>query len=100
MEQFLESVNLPALLIGCGVLCVVGVVLTVAINFLGTLVGALGGVLQFGVDIITGGPAAWCSCIVLVVVIVICGGGAYLLWSALSTCGTPQAVNLCTLFGL
>jgi hypothetical protein len=99
VNEILNSANIPLILLVCGGLCVGGVILAFVLNLLGTIFGALGSVLAFGTDIITGGPVTWCGCLVVIVLLLLCGGGLLLLASVLSTCGTPDAVNLCSLFG-
>jgi hypothetical protein len=79
----------------CGILFVLGFIL----QFIG---GALEIVLNvFGLffDILSGGPVAWCGC--LVAMCGLCGCGFFLLssFSLFSTCGTPEQINLCRLFG-
>ena len=99
LSQLINSSNLSGILVVCGVMCVVGVGLFIALHFLGTIFGLLGGFLHLGIDIITGGPVTWCGCLVVLVVIFICGATVLLLGSAFSSCGTAQATNLCTLLG-
>ncbi|MCL4248851.1 MAG: hypothetical protein KJ065_11960 [Anaerolineae bacterium] len=99
LSQLINSSNISGILVVCGVMCVVGVVLFIALNFLGTIFGLLGGFLELGIDLITGGPVTWCGCLVVLAVLFICGATVLLLGSAFSSCGTPNATNLCTLLG-
>lgn len=99
LTQIANSINWPVVLLVCGGLCVVGVILLFALNIIGTLFGAAGTLLSLGTDVVTGGPVTWCGCLVLLALLVICGGALLLIGSALATCGMPNAVNLCALFG-
>ena len=79
----------------CGVLFVLGFIL----QFVG---GALELVFSiFGVffDVLSGGPVAWCGCLVLICGLCGCGFFAISTFSLLSTCGTPEQINLCRLLG-
>ncbi len=87
-----------ALLIVGGVclLCVVGLILSVGLQILGAILQLFSGVFEliFG---ITGNP---CGCIILIGGMAVCGGSAYFVYTLLTACGTPQATNFCSLFGL
>lgn len=81
-------------------LCIVGVVLVVLLQVLGTVFGAVFNVFEIIGGVLQGGPVAWCSCLLGLLG---CGGCALfiaLTTSWLGTCGTPDAANFCRLFGL
>jgi hypothetical protein len=81
---------------GLCVLCLVGIVLSVGFQIFGVVFNLLGGVLEFVFGIFGGSP---CGCILVIGGLIVCGGLAWLLYSGLQTCGTPQAVNFCGLLG-
>jgi len=92
--QNLDPNTVTLIALGCGVLCIGGIVLfflSQILGVLGTVVGALGG---FAAD-----PLSCCGCIVVIALLVMCGGGVLLIGNALAACGTPAATNLCTLLG-
>ncbi len=92
--QNLDPNTVTLIVLGCGVLCVVGIVLfflSQILGVLGGLVTALGG---FAAD-----PLSCCGCIVVIALVLMCGGGVLIIANALAACGTPAATNLCTLFG-
>ncbi|MCC6617266.1 MAG: hypothetical protein IT320_27575 [Anaerolineae bacterium] len=99
LSQLINGSNASGIVVVCGVMCAIGIGLFVALHFLGAVFGLLGGIANVGIDIVTGGPITWCGCLAVIVVLFICGGSVLLLGSALSSCGTPSAVNLCTLLG-
>jgi hypothetical protein len=98
----MENVDAGTILlvvVGCGVLCVIGVGLLFSLQILTSIVGAFANVAEVLGAVLSGGPLAWCGCILL---FVICGAVILLsIWlvSILSTCGTADAVNLCRLLG-
>lgn len=77
----------------------VGVVLLLGLQIIGGLFDIIGQLLELFTGLLEFGPLPGCGCVIF---LMICGGGAVcglLLWQALATCGTPNAVNLCALFG-
>lgn len=96
LDQLLNGNNLPALLaVGCCLLCVVGLLITVltpVFNLLGGLVDIASGLFNLG-------PLPGCGCVVALAIVgglLLCGT---LVMSVASTCGTPNAANFCILFG-
>jgi hypothetical protein len=81
-------------------LCVGGIILSVVLPAIASLLSVVGGFLEFFLDILTGGPVAWCGCLVVVILLVGCCVIVALAGFTLSTCGTPNAVNFCQWFGL
>ena len=85
--------------VGCGLLCVAGLAILFVFQLasglfeiIGTLIGAIGGVLG-------GGPFAWCGCLVAIFGCGICGLITVSLASVIPQCNTPNAVNFCRLLG-
>lgn len=87
------------LALGCVLLCGVGVLLFLGLQIIGGVFDIVSGVLGLFFDILGGGPVSWCGCLLFLVALFACGGLTLLGAQALATCGTPDAVNLCTLFG-
>ncbi|MBZ0303285.1 MAG: hypothetical protein K8J31_26315 [Anaerolineae bacterium] len=91
--------NTVLIALGCVCLCGVGIVLMTGIHLIGGFLDIFTSIISFFLHILSGGPVAWCGCLV---VLVVCVGGvglALVIGQALSNCGTPQAINLCSLFG-
>jgi hypothetical protein len=97
--QNLDGATLFIIAVGLALLCGVGVVLLIATQVLGNVVGLFTSILGVFFNIAEGGPASWCGCLVLIGGCIVCGGLALVLAQTLSTCGTPNAVNFCGLFG-
>ncbi|MGQ9907896.1 MAG: hypothetical protein ACUVS2_03570 [Candidatus Flexifilum sp.] len=95
----IDPTTLPTIALALCGCCLLGVILLFALQILdivGTLFGAvfdlIGGVLGAG-------PGGWCGCLVTIGVLAMCGLVVLFIVNALQACGTPQATNLCTLFG-
>jgi len=99
MEFLLSGGNTLTLVFICAGLCVAGMVILFIFQFLGGIFATLLSVLQFGIDILSGGPVAWCGC--LVGILACCGvfGGIVFFLNVARSCGTPDAVNFCRLLG-
>lgn len=80
--------------------CVAGFALALILPLASAILSIVGGLLDFVMDLLTGGPVTWCGCLLALVVVGGCCGLAALISYVLSTCGTPQAVNFCVWFGL
>ncbi|MAS34194.1 MAG: hypothetical protein CL610_09310 [Anaerolineaceae bacterium] len=99
LSQFIDPNNTLLVVLGCVCLCGVGIILVAGLNFIGGFIDIFTSIIGVFFDIVTGGPVSWCGCFVF---IFFCAGAAvmvYLLLQALATCGTPQAINLCSFFG-
>jgi hypothetical protein len=91
--------DLALLALGCACLCGVGFLLVTGLQVVSGFLGIFSSVIEVFFEVLSGGPVAWCGCLVLLGV---CGGGTILvviLVQGLSSCGTPQAINFCALFG-
>lgn len=85
--------------LGCIVLCIVGVILFIGMQIIGGVFGIFGGVVDVVFELATAGPVPGCGCVVVVVGCMLCVGVVLAISSVLSTCGTPDAVNFCRIFG-
>ncbi len=100
--EFLQNIDAnSALLIAlvCGGLCVGGIILMFGLQLIGGALGVVGSMGGIIMDVVSGGPISWCGCAVVIGLVIGCGGLVLIIASTLSTCGTPDAVNLCTFFG-
>ncbi len=94
----LSNINPTLILLLCG-LCGVGIVIIFILQFFSGLFDIIGGLFGFLLDIVSGGPSAWCSCFVVVLGCPVCAGIIYFSVNVVSTCGTSEAVNFCRLIG-
>jgi hypothetical protein len=83
----------------CALLCVVGLVGAFVLQFITGALGTVLGVFELFLEILQGGPIAWCGCLL---VVLICGACSFVTLSLLTIipqCSTPDAVNLCRFLG-
>lgn len=89
----------PAIiLVVLAVLCVGGLILAVVLPLLSGVFEVLGTLLEFVFNIVSGGPVAWCGCLLFLILLLACCGLIVLV--ATSGCGTPGAAGLCAWLGL
>lgn len=88
-----------AIVVCLGSLCVGGIAVGFVFQLLGGVVQIVGALVGVVLNVLSGGPIAWCGCGLLL--LFGCGVVSLVGWlaSALPQCGTLQAVNLCRLFG-
>jgi hypothetical protein len=92
---FLQNANVLTLALGCGVLCVVGLLLFFGLQILGTGLHTVVGIVQVLGGIVNGGPIAWCGCLAVIFVCVAVVGGALLFASCKAN---PTSMNFCLFF--
>ncbi len=100
--DFLQNIDGGTVLIiavGLALLCGVGVVLLLFSQILGNVFELFSGLLGLFTGVAEGGPVSWCGCLVLFGACILCSVLGVVLWQTLGTCGTPNAVNFCRLFG-
>lgn len=88
----LDAQTLLLIVVGLCGLAVVAMVVLPLIGTLFDLIGLVGGVLM-------GDPSSCCGCIVLLGILSVCGMIAAFGFYVYSTCGTPDAMTFCSLFG-
>ncbi|MCB9451707.1 MAG: hypothetical protein H6672_09720 [Anaerolineaceae bacterium] len=96
--DILQNVDMNTLMllgVGLAVLCVVGLLLFFGLQLIGSVFSTLFGFIHLFTSIVTGGPAAWCGCLVLIFACLLCVG-TVLLYSSCSA--NPSAMNFCALF--
>jgi hypothetical protein len=98
-SQLLQPGSIVTLVVICVIIVIIGAVLGFVVNFLGSILGVIGSTFGLFTDFLAGGPIVWCGCIVGIVLLALCAISIFGVASLLSSCGTPQAINLCSLFG-
>jgi hypothetical protein len=100
--DFLQNID-PGLLIliagGCGLLCVVLVVISTLFQVFGTVFEVFTSLFEFVFGLAGGGPLGGCGCLFAAVGCGACALVGVTIANVLTTCGTPEAVNFCRLFG-
>jgi len=95
----IDASSLPTIVLALCGCCLLGLILSFAFQILGIVGSLLGVIFDVIGGLIGGGPGVWCGCLAALGGIAVCGLLAYVIISGLQACGTPQATNLCTLFG-
>ncbi len=95
--ELLSSLDSNALFLLCGG-CVVVAILLVVLPFFMNIIGVIFNLLEFVTTLINLGPVPGCGCVMLLLGCGCTSTVGYVLINALSTCGTPQAVNFCQFF--
>lgn len=97
--EFLENFDVGFIIAVVCCLFGVAVIFAVASNFVGAIFGIFNGLLEMGLNVVTGGPEAWCSCFFVALALAACCGITIFVASVAGSCGTPDAVRFCELFG-
>ena len=100
--DFLQSIdpgNTVLIVLGCVCLCGVGLVFLTGFQIVGGFLDIFTSVFGMFFEVLSGGPVAWCGCLVLAAVCIGGVGLAILIGQGLATCGTPLAINFCSLIG-
>lgn len=95
--QSLDPENPLTLAVACALLCLVGLVLSLGMQALSGVLEIISSLAGMFMELLSGGPVAWCGCLALLALLV--GGGivAVMLVQGLASCGTPEAINFCAL---
>ncbi len=96
LPQNVDLTTLALILVG---LCAVGVVAFIVVHIFGLFAGVFTGIFHLIAHLISGGPVAWCGCLMAVLGVGMCGLLTVTMVSIYSSCGTAQAVNFCRFFG-
>src|SRR5688572_5811011 len=97
--EWLQNIDLGIVALVLGVLCVGGAAVVIVLQVLGGVFGFVFNLFEIFGDLLTGGPIAWCGCLLFLFG---CGGCACIIAfaaSIFSTCSTPDAVRFCDLIG-
>ena len=65
--QNIDSTHLPLVAVGCALLCVAAVVIGFLLQAVSGVFGVITGIIEVVVEIMQGGPVAWCGCALLIV---------------------------------
>ncbi len=80
--------------IGFG-LCIVGLLLFLGLQIIGTTVSTFAGILQLLGSIVNGGPIAWCGCLLILFICIGVVGVALLVTNCNAN---PYSMNFCQFF--
>lgn len=95
----IDPATLPTVALALCGCCLIGLILSFALQILGVVGSLLGAIFDLIGGLIGSGPGGWCGCLVTIGLLGTCALGVLFVVNGLQACGTPQATNLCTLFG-
>ena len=96
--QNIDPGLLPFIAVGCALLCVVVIVIGFLLQAVSGLFEVVFGFAELVIDILQGGPIAWCGCLLLILACAGTAGGVILLLNAPESCLT-HATHFCQWFG-
>lgn len=99
--EFLQNIDphlLPYIGIACALLCLVLMVIGFVLHAVSGIFDVILGFAEIVVEILQGGPIAWCGCVLLVVGLLACAGLVFLYLNAPASCA-EYASNFCRWFG-
>jgi hypothetical protein len=93
--------NLDPILVSivCALLCAGLLVVGFVLQAVGNVFGVLFGIFEVFVDILQGGPVAWCGCLVTILGCIGFAGFVLLMMNAPASCA-EYPTNFCRWFGL
>ncbi|HEX2622672.1 MAG TPA: hypothetical protein VHL11_21075, partial [Phototrophicaceae bacterium] len=86
--QNIEPSTLVVLVMGLALICGVVVILFFGIQIVGSVLGVFGHFFSMLTGVISGGPASWCGCLVLVFGCTLCSVLGFALFQLTQTCAT------------
>ena len=101
MMDILQSID-PALLpyigVGCALLCVVVLVIGFVLQAVSGIFEVVLGLFEIAVDIVQGGPIAWCGCGLLIIALAAGAGAIFVMLNAPASCA-EHPTQFCLWFG-
>ena len=99
--EILQNINpahLPYVAVGCALLCIVALVIGFLLQALSGIFDVIFGLFEIVIDMLQGGPVAWCGCLALLVGLAAAAGAILLAFNAPEACA-EHPTNFCRWFG-
>lgn len=96
--QNIDPALLPFIAVGCALLCVVMIVVGFLLQAISGIFEVVFGFAEVVIEVLQGGPIAWCGCALLIIGSLGFAGAVILLLNAPSSCAT-HPTNFCRWFG-
>ena len=96
--QNIDPAHLPYIAVGCALLCGALLVIGFVLQAVSGIFEVFFGLIEVVIEVLQGGPIAWCGCAFLFVGLLACAGGVFLLLNAPETCAA-HPTNFCRWFG-
>ena len=99
MLQNIDPAHLPYFGAGCALLCLVALVIGFLLQAVSGIFDVILGLFQIVIEMLQGGPVAWCGCVALLVGLAAAAGAVLLFFNAPAACA-EHPTNFCLWFGL
>ena len=96
--QNIDPSQLPLLAAGCALLCVVVFIIAFVLQAVSGVFEVVFGLFQVFIDMLQGGPVAWCGCLFVFVALLSVAGAVLLFLNAPESCAA-QPTRFCQWFG-
>ncbi|MCY4064611.1 MAG: hypothetical protein OXG53_19780 [Chloroflexi bacterium] len=96
--QNIDPSHLPFIAVGCALLCVAVFVIGFLLQAVSSIFDVIAGLIEVMVEILQGGPVAWCGCALLIGGLFACAGFTFLYLNAPENCA-QNPTNFCQWFG-
>ncbi len=96
--QNIDPAHLPYVAVGCALLCLVVLVIGFLLQAVSGIFDVIFGLFEIVIDMLQGGPVAWCGCLFLLVGLAAAAGVVLLFFYAPEACA-EHPTNFCSWFG-
>ncbi len=96
--QTIDPTLMPYIAVGCALLCIVVVVIGFVLQAVSGIFEVVFGLLELVVNVLQGGPVAWCGCVFLFAALLAGVGAIFLLLNAPASCA-EHPTQFCLWFG-
>ena len=96
--QNIDPNHLPYIAVGCALLCIVALVIGFLLQALSGIFDIVFGLIEIVIDLLQGGPVAWCGCVFLLIGLAAAVGAVLLFFNAPEACAA-HPTNFCRWFG-
>lgn len=97
--QNIDPTHLPIVAVGCALLCLVALVIGFLLQAVAGVFDVIFGLFEVFIDMLQGGPVAWCGCVFLLLGLAAAAGAVLLFFNAPDACA-EYPTNFCRWFGL
>ncbi len=96
--QNIDPAHLPIIGVGCAALCIVAFVIAFALQAVSSIFEVIFGLVELLIELLQGGPVAWCGCILLIAGALAFAGAIILVAHAPESCAA-HPTRFCQWFG-
>ena len=96
--QNVDPAHLPYIALGCALLCMVVFVIGFLLQAVSGIFDVIFGLIEIVIEMLQGGPVAWCGCLFFLAGLAAAFGGVLLLLNAPEACA-EHPTNFCRWFG-